>query len=198
MHYIANEFLPDVKHNCSIPKIWQPSRHKILTLPFALSPSILLLNRQWPPRRRHLTRIIALIHIKATTFRHSLRVHETRERQRGWVFVGRRAHERRDAGLHGAHLRWGGRASGRRRFELEVLLLVGDETALDGEILGLMAFALDVLFFFDADAVFFFLEVGECGAGVFVDGFLKDGVVGALYGVARAFGGDGACGAAGG
>jgi hypothetical protein len=46
-----------------------------------------------------------------------------------------------------------------------------DQTALNSEMLCFMALSLDVLFFFDADAVFLFLEVVKREDGDFVDGF---------------------------
>ena len=73
----------------------------------------------------------------------------------------------------------------RRRLEFP---LICNETALNGQVLGFLALALDFLFFCDADALFFFLELVECGAGDFVDGFgygaLEGGFVGGLAGAA--------------
>lgn len=54
-----------------------------------------------------------------------------------------------------------------------LLLLFVDETTLHGEVLSFLALAVDFLFFFDAEAVFFFLEVIE-GRGFdfdFLNGF---------------------------
>ena len=70
-------------------------------------------------------------------------------------------------------------------------MLVCDKAALDGEVLSFLALAVDFLFFFDAEAFFFFLLVVECWDGDFFDDFgggaLKGGFVGAFCGgVARA------------
>ena len=88
----------------------------------------------------------------------------------GRVLTGRRPNQRRDSRLHSRHGLRRRRAGARDRRSFELALLIGDEAALYSEMLGFLALSEDLLFFLDAQAFFFFLQLVHGGHVEFLDG----------------------------